>query len=152
MNAHCREAQRLINQSLIDYENRKIDRLATWAKQLDYVFVASPFGAGFDCYQTWEALALGAIPIIKSSTVDALYDGLPVLIVKEWSDLTQKLLDETLNSFKTQTFEYEKLTLKYWLNQVEAQIARRKVENLPLTWKSYTQSGGRQIKSVNHRG
>ena len=154
MNAHRREAQRLINQTLIVYENEKVDRLTTWSKQLNYAFVASPFGAGFDCYRTWEALALGAIPIVKSSTIDALYDDLPVLIVKEWSDITENLLNSTIKDFETQTYQYEKLTLAYWLAQVETQTKAREVENLPRTWKSYTRSpmGGYRIKNVNRRG
>eukprot|EP00796_Vickermania_ingenoplastis_P005779 gene5779-4130_t len=30
-----------------------------------YAFVVSPIGYGFDCYRTWEALTLGAIPILE---------------------------------------------------------------------------------------
>jgi hypothetical protein len=46
--------------------------------------------------------------------MDPLFEGLPVLIVKAWSDVTQKLLDATILSFRNRKFSYEKLTLDYW--------------------------------------
>ena len=45
-----------------------------------YKFILSPPGAGFDCHRTWEALYLGAIPIVKTSSLDPLYKDLPVVI------------------------------------------------------------------------
>eukprot|EP00581_Thalassiosira_minuscula_P011257 CAMPEP_0183725922 /NCGR_PEP_ID=MMETSP0737-20130205/21903_1 /TAXON_ID=385413 /ORGANISM="Thalassiosira miniscula, Strain CCMP1093" /LENGTH=356 /DNA_ID=CAMNT_0025957093 /DNA_START=32 /DNA_END=1099 /DNA_ORIENTATION=- len=59
---------------------------------LQYKFMLSPRGVGLDCYRTWEALYLGMIPVVKTSTLDSMYQGLPVLIVDEWSDLTPELL------------------------------------------------------------
>ncbi|MGK4301821.1 hypothetical protein, partial [Klebsiella pneumoniae] len=32
-------------------------------------FVLSPPGMGQDCYRTWEAIFMGSIPIVKSSTL-----------------------------------------------------------------------------------
>jgi hypothetical protein len=42
---------------------------------------------------------------------------LPVLNVDEWSDVTPELLQNTLREFKQRSFNYEKLTLKYWTDQ-----------------------------------
>ena len=52
----------------------------------NYCFVASPPGGGIDCHRTWETLLLGAIPIVKSSSLDALYKDLPVVIVNDWRE------------------------------------------------------------------
>ena len=66
-------------------------------------FVVSPRGHGYDCHRTWEALALGCIPIVKHSPIDHVFDHLPVLIVREWSDVNRELLVQTLDSFANKT-------------------------------------------------
>ena len=93
-------------------------RLDSHKRQTDYAFVVSPYGYGFDCHRTWEALVLGCIPIVKSNAMDSLFDDLPVLIIKEWSDITQELLDSTIRIFKEKTFNYDKLKMKYWQNLI----------------------------------
>jgi hypothetical protein len=82
----------------------------------EHAFVLSPHGNGLDCHRTWEALALGCIPIVKSSGLDPLFENLPVWIVHEWSEVTQEAMNCVVNSFKTQSCQYEKLNLSYWQN------------------------------------
>ena len=108
-----------INKELVYYEPNKIIRLKTWNIQKDYAFVISPHGGGFDCHRTWEALALGCIPIVKTSKIDILYDELPVLIVNNWSDITQELLQNTIELYKTRKYNYDKLTLEFWKNKIQ---------------------------------
>jgi len=103
-----------IPEHLIYYEPSKIDRYDTWQNQAKYTFVASPHGNGLDCNRTWEAFCLGCIVIVKTSPLDELYNGLPIFIVREWSDITEKVLLETVVKCKTMHFQYEKLSLKYW--------------------------------------
>jgi hypothetical protein len=91
-------------------------RTETWKNITNYSFVLSPFGNGMDCHRTWEALCLGCIPIVKTSGIDRLFNDLPVLIVKEWKDLTPELLNKTVEEFKNKSFKMEKLTLEYWIN------------------------------------
>ena len=76
---------------------------------IKYKYVISPHGNGLDCHRTWESLALGCIPIIKTSPLDRMFEGLPVLIVKNWSDITQELL----NTFEP-SGNLDKLRLNYW--------------------------------------
>jgi len=104
-----KQAYAQIPSSLIDYEFTRISRKECWKKMSQYKFIVSPHGNGLDCHRTWEALALGCIPIVKTSPLDLMYENLPVLIVKEWSDITQDLLD-SFNKFRN----LEKLTLSYW--------------------------------------
>jgi len=108
-----------INKELVYYEPNKIIRLKTWNIQKDYAFVISPHGGGFDCHRTWEALALGCIPIVKTSKIDILYNELPVLIVNNWSDITQELLQNTIELYKTRKYNYDKLTLEFWKNKIQ---------------------------------
>ena len=101
-----------------------MSRTISWNTQIKYAFVVSPFGNGYDCHRTWEALILGCIPIVKSSGLDNLYEGLPVLIVQDWNDITEKLLMKVITEFKHKhekgEFNYDKLTLKYWMDKINS--------------------------------
>jgi hypothetical protein len=103
-----------INKDLIFYEPVQINRIDSWKNQSQYAFSISPHGNGLDCHRTWEALILGCIPIVKKSEIDSLYAELPVLIVSEWSNITQELLENTMIDFKNKVFNYDKLLLSYW--------------------------------------
>ena len=90
-------------------------RTQNWKNITQYTFVLSPFGMGMDCHRTWEALCLGAIPIVKAPNFQKMFENLPVLIVNEWNEITRELLDKTAEHFKSKEFKYEKLTLQYWI-------------------------------------
>lgn len=102
-----------IPRNLVFYEPSKTTRIICWNNMLKYKYVISPHGNGLDCHRTWEALVLGCIPIMKSSPLDPLFEGLPVLIVKEWSDITQELLD----TFEENNSQIQKLELSYWIQE-----------------------------------
>ena len=112
------EAYISIPKELVYYEPTPVTRAESHAKQANYAFVVSPYGGGPDCHRTWEALALGCIPIVKSCGLDPLFADLPVLLVKSWGDVTQELLDKTVEEFKGRTFNNDKLTLAYWVNDI----------------------------------
>lgn len=128
MNArYCYDRKDALNQidnELVFYEPEQVYRTLSWTNQSKYAFVISPHGNGYDCHRLWEALILGCIPIVKTSALDDLYLDLPVLIVKEWSDITKALLKNTINEFKKKhianEFDYDKLTLKYWTNKINS--------------------------------
>jgi len=105
-----------IPKELIFYEPIKCSRIRSWTNMIKYKYVVSPHGNGLDCHRTWEALALGCIPIVKSSPLDPMFEDLPVLIVKEWSDITQELLD----TFVPASTNTEKLQLTYWLSKFKS--------------------------------
>jgi hypothetical protein len=105
-----------IQKNLIFYEEKQVPRIESWKTQTTYAFVVSPHGNGLDCHRTWEALILGCIVIVKQSGLDPLYEGLPVLIVSDWSDINMKLLEDTVKLFKNVSFNYNKLKLEYWMN------------------------------------
>ena len=106
--------------NLVFYEPNTISREQSWKNQSEYAFVISPHGNGLDCHRTWEALVLGCIPIVKTSDIDSLYYELPVLIVKNWTDITYELLENTILKFKYTYFNYDKLTLKYYVNKFKS--------------------------------
>jgi hypothetical protein len=62
-----------------------------WDLHTEFAFEVSPQGNGLDCFRTWEDLALGTIPIVRTSPLDQLYrqHGLPVAIVNDWAEITE---------------------------------------------------------------
>jgi hypothetical protein len=101
------------------YKISGLKRTAMWKEMVNYAFVLSPKGNGMDCHRTWEALCLGCIPIVSFSY--SVFEDLPVLVA-EWDQVTQELLDKTLEEFQTRTFNYDKLTLAYWKNKIKENI------------------------------
>jgi hypothetical protein len=114
-----RDAKAQIPAECIFYEPHEISRKETWENQTKYAFVVCPHGNGLDCHRQWEALCLGCIPIVKKSVLESLYDELPVLIVNEWSDINQSLLDKTVKDFRSKKFNYDRLLLKYWVDKIK---------------------------------
>lgn len=83
-------------------------------------FVASPRGNGIDCHRTWEALTMGSIPIVESSSLDPLFEDLPVLIIKDWSCITEKYLLEQLEIMKSKEYNFEKIFAQYWFDLIDS--------------------------------
>ncbi|CAD6194143.1 unnamed protein product [Caenorhabditis auriculariae] len=77
-------------------------------------FVLSPRGAGFDCFRTWEAIIMGAIPIIERSPIDALYQNERILLVDSFDEITASLLQETEEKFESHEFGRSKVFKSYW--------------------------------------
>ena len=81
-------------------------------------FIISPHGNGLDCHRTWEAIWVGTYPIVKESTLDYLYKDLPVVIVKNWSDITENFLHEKIKELISiglkNKFRYEKMFFAYY--------------------------------------
>lgn len=59
-------------------------------------FVLCPPGNGVDSHRTWEAVLLGAVPIVEASLLNPLYSGLPVVVVQRWDDVTDALLQSVV--------------------------------------------------------
>lgn len=81
-------------------------------------FVVAPRGAGIDTYRLWEALYVGSIPIVKTSSLDGLYEGLPVLVIQDWDEITEEFLERKYEEFSSKQFSLEKLELPYWLHLI----------------------------------
>lgn len=97
---------------------RRLPRHELWQEYAKHAFVASPSGVGMDCHRTWEALALGCVPIIKKSPLTPLFDGMPVLIVENWNQLTSEYLQQQQWNFSTQEFDYSKIFLTDWWDRI----------------------------------
>ena len=111
-------------------------------------FVLSPRGNGLDAHRTWEALLVGAIPIVRTSALNSLYESLPVLIVMEWADVTPSLLRSFLanHTIRTPLYMYEKLFADYWIGQFgiykERCLAGERAKRAPKYIYDYNSPGG----------
>jgi hypothetical protein len=106
------------------YEPQPTSRLECWQRQrLHHRFVLSPPGNGLDCHRTWEALCLGCIPIMRTSPLDHLWEGLPVWIVKSWTDVSEDSMARKaaeMDADRTNAADQipAKLLLKTWVDQI----------------------------------
>ncbi|MCP5469297.1 MAG: hypothetical protein H7A36_02190 [Chlamydiales bacterium] len=82
-------------------------------------YTLCPRGNGIDTHRVWEALFLGSIPVLKSNALDPLYEGLPVLIVKEWEEVTKELLESKYEEILAGKHKMEKLYADYWLKLID---------------------------------
>ena len=89
---------------------------------INYKFILSPEGTGFDCHRTWEALMIGCIPIVKKSSINELYKDLPIVIVNDWEELNVEFLEkkyiEICENKKQNKYNYDKLYLHFWCTQI----------------------------------
>jgi hypothetical protein len=82
-------------------------------------FALSPKGRGIDCYRTWEALIVGTIPIVKSSQLNDLYKGLPVLIINDWRELSEEFLNEKYKEIASKKYDISPLFCEYWFHKFD---------------------------------
>jgi len=145
-----KEALEQISDELLVKEEDKLQRNNTWKNMVNYAFVLSPHGNGLDCHRTWEALALGCIPIVKKSPIDKLYEDLPVLIVDNWSDVSKDLLLHTIEEFKNKSFNTNKLNLSYWINKIKNSQQRNVIALC--TNNAYLDKAKRTIDEIRRKG
>ena len=81
---------------------------------LTYKYQISPRGCGVDCFRTWESLYLGCIPIILENENNKIYEELPVLIIDDYSNITEQLLLEHYEKCKKKLFNLSIFKEKYW--------------------------------------
>jgi hypothetical protein len=60
-------------------------------------YTLAPRGCGVDTHRFYESVYLKSIPIVlrTNSVFDRLYAAFPCLVVNEWSDVTEELLDSS---------------------------------------------------------
>ncbi len=75
--------------SHVKMQRHRISQTAIWERYGSHSFVLSLRGNGLDCHRTWEALYLGAIVVTLSSSLDRLFQGLPVVMIKDLRELRE---------------------------------------------------------------
>lgn len=117
-----------VRYKLLDFFSKSPFCKTAWGvSQHDYLldiakakFVASPFGNGLDCYRIWEILYMKSFPIVLTSSMDRLFDDLPVLIVNDWTELTQEFLEHKYAQMSSKIYKMEKIYTHYWFNLISS--------------------------------
>jgi hypothetical protein len=116
-------AATLKDASCVFFPDTAVPPLRLYDTYGEYAFVISPFGRGLDCYRTWEALMMGAIPIVRRSSIERVFDGLPVVVVDDWREVTSQKLEEWAQRFSG-AWESgavdDRLTLDHWVQRIRA--------------------------------
>ena len=101
---------------------RRLPQHECWVRHGEFGFELSPHGNGLDCFRTWEALLLGTIPIVRSSTLDPLFEdeALPVAIVEAWSEVTDAALVRWQEELRGRFADVERrLALDHWVAKIK---------------------------------
>lgn len=81
-------------------------------------FAISPRGNGVDCHRTWESLYLRTIPIVKTSIHMNEFLDLPILFVKDWSELNYNRMLEFYEKVQNEFFNLDKMKISYWRQRI----------------------------------
>jgi hypothetical protein len=87
-----------------------------------FKFCICPEGNGSDTHRLWEALYVGVVPIVLSSNKNAACwarQGIPLLVVEQWSDVTPELLHST-NIIIPDVLP--QLTVSYWRDEIHKRL------------------------------
>lgn len=82
-------------------------------------FVFCPRGNGIDTHRLWETLYMGSYPIVKYENTHDLFKDLPILFIKDWSEINEDFLNDKFIEFKNNNWNLEKLKLSYWLDFIK---------------------------------
>lgn len=113
----------LVEQDVCDVLDHRLAKYTYWQEKGGRAFEVSPFGNNYDCFRTWEGLVLGSIVIVQTSILDPVFEGLPVVIIKDWSEVTPQNLRKWLAKFGDVFHRKdmrEKLTHKYWMGKARS--------------------------------
>ena len=86
-------------------------------------FVICPRGNGLDTHRLWEALLMGSYPVVQTSTLDSLYEDLPVVVINRWDEVTPEFLRQKKLEFQKESWKLAKLYAPYWFDKVREKQA-----------------------------
>ena len=76
------------------------------------LFVPCPRGNGLDTHRIWEAIYLGAIPVVLNSDRFAALEGWPILFIEDWKEIIEKSREELVSRYEGLQTPYEELIKK----------------------------------------
>lgn len=113
-NGDRHEVIKVLPESASFFEPAPVLRTESWRRNTEFFFTISPRGVGMDCHRTWEAILLGSPPIIPDLPINRLFSTLPVVIVKDWTDLTPDFLATERERLLESEFDFAPVLLKTW--------------------------------------
>ena len=107
-----------------------------------YKWILCPSGTGQDVLGVWEALYVGSIPVILKSSISSVYDGLPVLQLNSWTELSISTLRERSWEPKGPR-DLQTAYLEHWktkIHKIANKGSRQRMSELCIDPPSYLQS------------
>ena len=90
---------------------------------LDHKFVLCPRGNGIDTHRLWEALYCGVIPVVqRHRTHSFMENNLPVLFVDDYRQISENMLNDCYERFKTQQWNFHMLSSSWWIDLIKKGI------------------------------
>jgi len=126
------EARQHAQESIVNHELAR--PLTVWQEFALYLpevarckFVQSPRGSSIEGHRTWEAMYLGAVPIVLSNVMHDYFKslGAPMLVLQSWDELeeiTLKTIDKMYQSTLREA-DTKVLNMQYWEDKIR-QAAR----------------------------
>ena len=121
----CLAALNQLSMVRIELPGRPREKL--WEGMAGCQFVASPQGGGYDCHRTWEALALGCVPIVKRvPAMSPLFDRLPVWEVGNFDEVTENAARQKAREVTALMaagyYDWEKLKVSWWRGHLQDEV------------------------------
>lgn len=112
-----------LSDSRFGWDSSRISPREYRRRVVDSRFVLSPPGNGIDCHRTWEAIYLGAVPVVlRSLTPQMFVEDLPILAVDHFSDFLGLADSQMMSHFdRVRRTSSEKAFMPHWLSLLEAQ-------------------------------
>jgi hypothetical protein len=85
-------------------------------------FVLSPEGNGIDCYRTWEALHLGAVPIVMASGSMSAFADLPILFTEDYGELSEAYLEQRWEEISRRSFDIDSMLSSHYRRRFLAAV------------------------------
>lgn len=110
----------------VEFIAGRVSQAAIWRFYSSFSLALSTHGHGLDCHRTWEQLKLGCIVVTRTSSLDPLYEGLPVAIVEDWSECHDRAqLEqwiEELAPLTDKAYIDRKLSCAGWIERLRAEL------------------------------
>jgi hypothetical protein len=84
------------------------------------LFVLSPPGRGLDCHRTWEAIYLGAVPVVlEGALAQSMVSALPILAVGSFEQFLSKGHDEMAGLYRqVRAASTSRAFAPYWIEEI----------------------------------
>src|SRR5205085_11179000 len=120
-----RSLAQIVTNECYAFQSKALPRTQLWRKWGECAFVLSPHGRGLDCHRTWEALACGNIVLVPSSPLDVMYEDLPVIPIKDWSEIDTNRLQAWLDRHSGCDIGAKGLQNSYWVDKMRHMAAEK---------------------------
>jgi hypothetical protein len=119
-------------------------------EMLSSKFILSPLGLETDCVRTWEALALGCIPVVEHTFLDPLFKDLPVLMIHNWEEIDEEFLNQKYEELKNVSAT-QRIYFDYWkdkIKETQRGIRNQEMQNAALEGQCFNEDDVSDLRDI----